>query len=307
MIRFILNPAAKSWHAGSCMKAISQALEQAGISHEVRETTHPGHIAQLAGELSQLDTDMLGVVGGDGTLNELAAGPVESYPPVFYVPYGSGNDFARGIGLPINAKNAPSLAVDHSNLSPRAVDIGLAQVPGRADRRFMVSGGIGFDAAVCADMLKGKLKKRLNRLKLGFLTYFFYGIKNMLFCPLVGGTLTLDGGKKVLEFKNMAFLSAHNLPYEGGGFYFAPKALPGDGQLDLCLITARNHFRFILCLAASVFKGRHIKMKGVHYLRCQKAELQLDQALWMHTDGELGEKTDRIVFQTADIKISIMQ
>ena len=307
MFHFIVNPAAKSWHGRECMEKIAEALRAAGTAYEVHETEKAGQTARLAHDLAAQGADRIGLIGGDGTLNELIREEAASLPPVFYVPFGSGNDFARGIKLKVNSQNAPELAVDPSSLTPGKVDIGRAEAGDGSLHRFIVSGGIGFDAAVCWDLDNGTIKKKLNRIRLGFLGYLFLGIKNMFGCPLAGGKLVINDGEQELPIRKLAFLSAHNLPYEGGGFFFAPKAVSHDGLIDLCVVTARNHLRFIIVLFGSVFGGRHIRMKGVHYIRCRKAELSLDRPLYYHTDGEVGGKTDRIVFRTDEDTLTVLQ
>lgn len=307
MLRFIVNPAAKSWRGRECMESIAEALDEARVPYESVETTAPGQIGRLAEDLSGKDTHLLGVIGGDGTLDELVRGNTALYPPIFYVPYGSGNDFARGINLAVNKENAPALAVDPSSLTPKPVDIGRAQAKGQPLRRFIVSGGIGFDAAVCWDLENGKVKSFLNKLRLGRLSYLVIGAINMLTCPLAGGELIINDGEKTIPVKRLAFMSAQNLPYEGGGFYFAPKAVSHDGLIDLCVVMPRNHFMFIFYLVCSLFKGAHIKRKGVTYIQCRSARLKLDRPLYYHTDGEIGEATDEIEFRTDDATIRILQ
>ncbi|MBO4839412.1 MAG: hypothetical protein J5493_08620 [Lachnospiraceae bacterium] len=307
MLRFIVNPAARSWHGRECMEKIGKALDAAGIPYEAVETKAPRQVGILAEKLSGPDTEMLGVIGGDGTLNELVSGNTAAYSPIFYVPYGSGNDFARGIGLKVNEENAPALAVDHSSLTPKTVDIGFAHAKGQPARRFIVSGGIGFDAAVCWDLEKGGIKKALNKIHLGKLTYLVYGIKNLLTCPLAHGELILNDGEKTLPIRRLAFMSAQNLPYEGGGFYFAPKAVSHDGLIDLCIVTPRNHFMFIVYLACSLFQGAHLKRKRVTYIQCRSAKLKLDRPLYYHTDGEIGDAVDEIEFRTDPATIRVMQ
>ena len=308
MLRFIVNPAAKSWRGRSCMEKIAAALEAASIPFEVVETSRPKETGLLAEQLSEkADTKVLGVIGGDGTLDELVDGNTALYPPIFYVPFGSGNDFARGIGLKVNSDNAPQLAVDMSSLSPRPVDIGCCQAKGQDVRRFIVSGGIGYDAAVCWDLEKGKVKRVLNRIHLGRLCYLVVGIKNLFTCPLAEGTLIINDGEETIPIRNLAFMSAQNLPFEGGGFHFAPKALAHDGLIDLCIVMPRNHAMFIFYLFCSLFKGAHIKRKGVRYIQCRSARLSLKQPLHYHTDGEIGEATSEIEFRTDDASIRVMQ
>ena len=308
MLRFIVNPAAKSWQGRKCMEKIAAALQAASVPFEVAETSHPKETGKLAEQLSALpDTEILGVIGGDGTLDELVSGNTALYPPVFYVPFGSGNDFARGIRLKVHEHNAPALAVDMSSLTPKSVDIGSARAGSQPPRRFIGSGGIGFDAAVCWDLEKSRVKKILNRIHLGRLSYLFMGIKNLLTCPLTDGELILNDGEKTIPVHRLAFMSAQNLPYEGGGFHFAPKAVSHDGLLDLCLVMPRNHFMFFVYLFFSLFRGAHIKRKGVTYLQCRSARLTLKKPLYYHTDGEIGDATHEIEFRTDEARIRVMQ
>lgn len=310
MNRFIMNPAARSWNGQKDWVKIEKELKEADYPYAVRFTEGSKHAITLGKELTEpeMDTTLLGILGGDGTLNEVVNGlPEGPLPDVFYVPCGSGNDFARGSALKVTADNAVSLLTAPGALEPKRVDISDMLLDGKAPKRFVVSSGIGFDAAVCWDMLHSKVKAAMNKLHLGKLSYLILGLKNIFGCPLTDGTLTVDDGKKVLQLRKIAFISAHNLPYEGGGFYFAPKAVPMDGKLDLCVVTAGNHLRFLIVLAASVFKGSHIKMKGVHYIQCSKAELKLKAPLYLHTDGEVSEAVDHVVWKTGDFYMNVLQ
>lgn len=300
MYRFIVNPAAGSWHGKQEWEKIEDRIRRLPLTYEVYYTEYAGHAGELARSLGKLpDTELLGVVGGDGTLNEFAQGyDCERAVPVFYIPNGSGNDFARGLKLKVDRETAADYLADLSLLTLSPVDIGSVTAPGRPKKRYMVSSGIGFDAAVCYDMLSSTVKKKLNDLHMGKLAYLLVGIKNMFGCPLVKGSLTADGEEQA--FTHLAFLSAHNLPYEGGGFFFAPKAVTGDGRIDLCLVTARNHLGFITRLAGSVFKGRHIRMKGVSYLQCREAALRLEKPLCLHADGEVLGFYSEVSFRTGD-------
>jgi YegS/Rv2252/BmrU family lipid kinase len=311
MFPFIVNPAAKSWHSKAYAEKIRQALNDAGIENAFYYTEKPGMTGELAARFvtdGPEAPERLGLIGGDGTLNELVNGlPDGPLPPLFYIPYGSGNDFARGFQLPVTESNGPEMAVKASSLEAQTVDIGQLSINGQAPCRFIVSGGIGFDAAVCFDMLHNSIKKKLNRLHLGFLAYLVLGIKNMFGCPLANGTLIINDGEQTVPLKKLAFMSAHNLPYEGGGFFFGPQASAQDGLIDICAVTAQNHFRFICCLFASLFKGRHVRMKGVYYFRCRKAELTVDKPLDVHTDGEVHEKSTRVCFAVDSAKIRILK
>ena len=98
------------------------------------------------------------VVGGDGTVNEVVNGLVKTvytHITLGYIPTGSGNDFARGLGLTKDTDKAVEQI-----LSPACIekmDIGIARSDGEK-RCFLISAGIGFDASICHEALNSGLK-----------------------------------------------------------------------------------------------------------------------------------------------------
>jgi len=289
MIHFIINPHSSSGSGLSIWQSLKPILQVSHISYTAHLTEYPGHAIRLAGEITSeaaADECRLAIVGGDGTLNEVLNGAHLSSDVIFhYIPTGSGNDFARGMRLPVN----PEKAMAHV-LNPRSVhtlDYGTAQYgEGQHERRFVVSCGIGFDAAVCHNISYSRLKKLLNRMHLGKVAYLLIGIKQILQCKMINGTLTVDG-EDPIPLENTVFISCHNLAYEGGGFPFAPDALPDDGWLDLCVVTAGSRLRFTYLLLRSVLGGRHKTCKGVILRRIRQASIHLDKPLPVHTDGEV--------------------
>ena len=93
-------------------------------------------------------------------------------------------------------------------------------------RRFLVSAGIGFDAAVCQAARDSRLRSRLGHMGFRRFSYLLLGISQFFKCRSSRGYIVLDGVKRV-EFNNILFISCHIQPSEGGGFVFAPKA---DGK-----------------------------------------------------------------------------
>ena len=103
---------------------------------------------------------MIVALGGDGTVNEVVNGIVRSKDTVLgYIPTGSGNDLAGGLKLPTD----PMTSIEHilENKSHLQMNVGVAQVEGQT-RRFAVSAGMGWDAAITHEVAVSKLKKLLN-------------------------------------------------------------------------------------------------------------------------------------------------
>ena len=123
---------------------------------ELAETSRRGHATRLAQGAAAEGRDVVVVLGGDGTLNEAANGLAGSETAMAVLPGGSTNVFARTLGLPndpIEATAAVLEALDAGTIHK----IGLGSVNGRY---FLFHTGIGFDAAVVAQVERRAALKR---------------------------------------------------------------------------------------------------------------------------------------------------
>ena len=253
------------------------------IDYQIHLTTKKKDAGKIASEITEDGQEhMLVVLGGDGTLNEVLSG-IKSLEKVTlgYIPIGSSNDFARGTGIP----GDPFEALD-TILSPKRVekmDIGVLKREGKG-RRFAVSAGIGFDAAVCHEVCVSKWKRVLNLLKIGKLSYAVVAMDRIIKDRPVKLELTLDDGSMKV-FERTYFAAFMNLPYEGGGFKFCPDASGSDGFLDIMVVSDLSKLK-ILCLLPTAFSGKHTRFKGVTILKCRSVKVVTDRALPLHTDGE---------------------
>lgn len=222
------------------------------------------------------------MLGGDGTINEVVNG-IEDLGKITlgYIPTGSGNDFTRALKLPTKPLEALEVVLNPGRLVP--LDVGCAEIDG-APRRFAVSSGIGFDASVCHYVEKSRFKAFLNKIHLGNLVYTGVALQRLFLDPLVSAEVTLDDGKP-LSFSKMYFAACMNHPYEGGGFFFCPEAKTDDGMLDVFVAADIPRIKVLFVLPTAFF-GKHTKVKGVHIFRCRKAEIRMQDACPLHTDGE---------------------
>lgn len=297
MYYFIVNPNSRSGKGYQIWLRLKAELEKSTAEYQAYLTEHPGHARELAAMLTAPSGDgeenrIIVAVGGDGTLNEVVDGlNVSSHITLGYIPTGSGNDFARSLKLP----KKPIKAL-HRILHPRYfrfLDYGVlsCDVCDINHRRFVVSSGIGFDAEVCARISRSRLKRFLCRIHLSKLSYIAIGLQSLFCMHPVSGSMVLDGVKKV-PLKNAAFISTHIQRYEGGGFKFAPKADPCDGQFDLCVISHTGRLRMIPALLLS-FGGLHTRCNIVRTYRCHELSIHVNAPCTVHADGEvLGSHSD---------------
>lgn len=287
MYYFIVNPNSRSGRGSNIWKKLEKRLNRLGVEYEAYLTQKPGDAVSFAAELTEgcKDSRIIVIVGGDGTVNEVLNGLAFCAPVTLgYIPAGSGNDLARSLKLPKKPARCLKKILNpkyHKQLDYGVLSYGKEEV---AHRRFMVSAGIGFDAAVCHNLLYSKAKMILNKLHLGKLSYLVIGLKQLILACPTKGYLLLDGVQKV-EFNHIYFVAAHIHPYEGGGFRFAPKADPMDGKLDICVVHHSAKVKLIPVLLSALL-GRDTKHQGVRRYTCQEAEIHTDKIMPVHVDGE---------------------
>lgn len=291
----IANPSARSGGSSAAMrKALEQALAKHGISYDLYWTTGKGNAMELARQVSaQPEDTVLVVLGGDGTINEVLNG-IQDFSRVRlgFLPAGSSNDLARGLKLHdidtlIQRICAGSVI--------RTIDLGILHydhLPKMKDRIFAISCGIGYDAAICEEALHSRIKKFFNLLHQGKLSYGVIGAKQLFAAPSSHCEITLKDGTGY-SADRMLFASVMNTPYEGGGYQFAPDALPDDSLLNLVMVgdiaklNALIHF-------PSAHEGRYYHVKGVTHSMAERIHIETSTPLWVHTDGEVITKADSV-------------
>ena len=264
MYHIIVNPASKSGRGQKIWKTIEPVLLKRSISYQVYFSKKSGDVAAETKRLSALNEPIfLIILGGDGTMNEALQGmhPISNFT-VGYIPTGSSNDLARNLGIPRDPLLALEKILDGEALS--LLDIGLLQyenVPPKAarleelgtsrQRKFLVSCGIGFDAAVCSEAMSSPIKYALNRLGLGKLTYLGIALKQLITASRPSCELWLDHNEEPIRLKKFLFAASMNHRFEGGGFMFCPNADYQDDEYK-----ARPAPRMESLLLSDVFNGK---------------------------------------------------
>lgn len=288
MYHIIVNSRSRSGYGGKIWQKIRHRLILEGIPFQEYQTKCRLDAKKIAKVLTEnerwKEEDVLLVLGGDGTVNEAVNGICHPERVRFgYIPTGSGNDFARGTGLCRDADQALDAIL---NGSERRIDIGKAVLAEGETRRFLISSGIGYDAAICHEALSSRIKDTLNRFHLGKLTYCMIALRQLYFLKPFTIRLTREDGT-VLNCEDAFFAVAMNLPYEGGGFRFCPDALCDDQLLDVCVVSSIKKWQVSYLLPLALL-GRHTGFPEVHMEKCKKISWQTDCAQSVHLDGESG-------------------
>ncbi len=292
MYDFIVNPHSRSGKARAYWEEVRRVLDARHIPYTAHLTQYAGHAVQIAHELSADGTERTIVaMGGDGTLNEVLTG-LQSFDHVTlgYLPTGSGNDFARGLG--IRRPPLEMLGRLLSSPSVRRLDVGEVTLEDGTVRRFADSCGIGYDAQVCRDLLSSRVKTVFNALHIGKLAYLAIGVGAFFRHRFFSGTLIPEDGAPV-PLKKIFFLSFQNLPYEGGGYRFAPDADPADGKLSVCCVSGYGK-PTLLPIMLSSRSGGHIGSRAVRTFEGRRFCLEVSAPAALHTDGEVLPLSQRI-------------
>ncbi|SHJ47288.1 diacylglycerol/lipid kinase family protein [Hespellia stercorisuis] len=283
MYTFIVNPHSRSGRGRKIWDQINAVLIERKIVYEVFFTKYQKHATRYVRELTgDGGFHKIIVLGGDGTVNEVVNGIIDYSKVILgYIPSGSSNDFARGYGLPTEPLAALEniLAAEHIVL----MDVGVLHYQ-KKTRSFVVSTGLGFDAAICHQAVVSRLKVVLNKFRLGKLTYVGIAMNRLFLDEPVTMSLSVDGGDPVV-FPGTYFIAVMNHCYEGGGFKFCPDAKTDDGLLDVIVVSKLTKKK-VLFLLPTAFNGHHVRFRGVDIYRGADIRIHSEKALPVHTDGE---------------------
>lgn len=283
MYSFIVNPNAKSGLGQIVWDDLETLLKKSSVNYEVYFTKYQKHATNIVSKItSDGEEHIIVALGGDGTVNEVVNGIVDFDKTILgYIPIGSSNDFARGMSLPTDSIEALKNILKCPHLLP--MDVGEIQYKNKV-RRFAVSAGMGFDADICHEAVVSRVKKMLNKLKLGKLTYVLIALHRLFLTKPCDITITLDNDKTE-TFPNAYFVALMNSKYEGGGVMFCPKAKNHDEKLDLMIVSDVSKLK-VLTLIPFALKGWHVHFKGAHARTCKTVDIVAKRPLPIHTDGE---------------------
>lgn len=321
MFYVIVNPGSGSGRGYYTWKKLEESFVVANLKYQAITTKKAGDAKRLTSSLIEKHSDdkepvKLIVIGGDGTMNEVINGITDFDKIVLgYIPGGSAGDLALGLDLKIDTNELIKRITDGKVL--RQTDIGeviynhvsstysrLHDDDIETQRYFDVSAGIGFDAAVCEEALSSRLKKVLNAIKLGKLTYLFIALHQIFSVEKNAMDITtIEGEHLHLDKALFAAMMIH--PFEGGGFMFGPNADCNDGMFDLC-VAGDIPIPTILRALPSAKKGKHFKYKGIHALRSSEIHIKTEKPLWVHTDGEVSIRSDDILIKNTGYKLKLM-
>lgn len=316
MYYFIVNKTGGSGKAVKRWTKLKSYLEKNNIEHKVIFSEYVMHAKKIASELCSLDEKDINiiVVGGDGTLNEVINGITDfSKINLSIIPAGSGNDFSRQFKIPRHfpVKAFKRIQKVHDSKEKKYMDLGQAEFTDENNQNksllFAISSGMGFDAMICQKNESSKIKKFLNKIHLGKLSYLAISLQTIFSIKPFNVKVHFEDASQTntIALKNMIFLAAMNLKAEGGGVKMSPAAVENDGFFTICAV--HNIKRaFLLVKFAQLTTGLHVFSKNFMFKNSSSFTIESEKAATIHTDGEFFTNINKVRYTCLHNRLSIL-
>jgi len=225
------------------------------------------HVRTLAQRAAQDGFEMVVAVGGDGTVNMAAQGILLSETALAVLPTGSGNGYARNVGIPLRLEKALALLKEPYSLQ---IDVGSVD-----DRIFLVSCGIGWEAVIATVFEESLLRGVLPYATAALTTYLQYEPQEI--------AIEAEPGGWTYRGRPMLF-SVTNMREYGVGVTIAPTASERDGLLDICLIP-RHSLLNVAKYTPEMFRQRTALIPGYVHQLASQVKIQRAYPGNIHLDG----------------------
>lgn len=266
----IVNTHSNSLRAEHYIRLKEQLIHSTLPNSEIIYVSKPSDLIRQSSLAAQSSSVVI-ACGGDGTAQSVVKGLQDSSAVFGLIPIGSGNDFAKAIGLKTKQPIEYYLEII---LSKQILEV---DVPVINSSIFINTAGIGFDGltnyyASTFSLLKGTTK------------YTLAGLKAFLTARPIHISGTIDDS----DFNQAVWLvAAANGAVEGGKYLISPKSSNTDGVLDLVVVPAYNRLKLGLAFILLSF-GKKLPASFSKVISFKEASFQVSKDHYIHLDGEVG-------------------
>jgi diacylglycerol kinase (ATP) len=224
------------------------------------------------------------IFGGDGTVHHYLSDLSRTKIPLLMVPRGSGNDFARALGIHTDAEALAAWSGLLSTGHFREIDLGIIAPLGDislSPHLFCNVGGVGLDSEANR---RANAMPRWLRGRGGYLLSVLAAIRSFSAKQFLVQMQQTSSVQKTIDEPGMMVAFA-NGPTYGGGLRIAPRAHVADGRLDVCFVRKLARGR-LLRLVPKVFSGTHLQLPEVEYFKAARLRIETEVPLDVYADGE---------------------
>jgi YegS/Rv2252/BmrU family lipid kinase len=276
---FLVNPASANGSTGRRWPELARRAAAAGLRGDALLSERRGHLGELAREAALAGAELLVIVGGDGSVNEVANGlaGVTAPPEVAVIPRGTGWDFVRTFGIPRPIDDAVRVALSGAS---RTIDLGRVTYRSWDGRET----GATF-ANVASAGMSGAIAQRANETTKalgGKASYLLATLR--VFAGWSASEVTLTVGDETRTAPMFDVVVA-NGRYFGGGMQMCPDAEPDDGLFDVVTIGDVTK-RDLVQTMPKIYRGTHLPHPKAELLRGATVTIESRDALPIQLDGE---------------------
>lgn len=277
MATVIANGSSGGGRAGKVLPQVARRLRDglpASELHIVRSSSFEDarNLTRAVAQAARPGDSVI-VMGGDGMAHLGLNACARTDATLGIIPAGTGNDFARAIGVPRSVPEAVQTVIDGR---VRTLDLNSLEGPR----------GQTFVGAVVSSGYDARVNRATNdtRLRFGALSYGVIALKELSHFEPLNYRLTIDGEQR--EFEAM-LVGVCNTGVFGGGMRISPAADPADGLLDLTIVHKASRSK-LLRLLPSIYTGGFLKDPCVEVLRAKTVRVDGDDLFLMGDGEELG-------------------
>lgn len=276
---FLVNPASANGSTGRRWPEIARRAAAAGLEGAARFSEAPGDLARHAREASSEGASLLVVVGGDGSVHEVANGiaGLADPPPLAIVPRGTGWDFVRTFGIPRDIEAATRIALGEAE---RVVDLG------RVDHRTWDGHeATAVFANVASAGMSGAIAQRANETTKalgGKASYLWATFAVFSRWTATEVRVTVDAETREGRMFDVVVANGR---YLGGGMKMCPDAEPDDGLFDVLTIGDVTK-RDLVTTMPKIYRGTHLPHPKAELLRGRVVTVESDEPIPIQLDGE---------------------
>jgi YegS/Rv2252/BmrU family lipid kinase len=268
----VLNPVAGDSDK-RLRRTIEDHFEAAGWRCRVYETTGEERVAEVVrAALERDEIDLVVAAGGDGTVSGAAGGLVHAGVPLGVVALGTGNTFARELGIPLDTEAALAvLTGDHARARIDAMAVG--------DRFYVLNVSVGLSGLVMRDTA------REDKRRFGRVAYVWTGVRKLLGHQPHRFTVTIDGEERVVRGSEVTI--ANSGAMGDPALRWSPQVALNDGRVDVLIVRARTAVDYAR-LGWAVVLGRQSEEPAISHLIAEhEAVVDARADLPVQADGEL--------------------
>jgi diacylglycerol kinase (ATP) len=266
-IALVVNPTSGKGRGARVAPVVRDRLVAAGLAVDEYETTCAEDVGRISADVIASGADAVALIGGDGTIHLGAQVLANSGMPFGVIPAGTGNDFARGLGVPLKDPVAAADLIVAGRT--RSIDLAVAK-----DEYITTVVAGGFDSLV---------NKRANAMSWpkGNSRYTVATLAELRTFKPLEYVVTVDG--EVIETKAM-LVAVGTGPTYGGGLQICAGAEIDDGLLDVTIIQPVSRLT-LLQMFPKLSKGTHVGHPMLRTLRGRTVRIE-SPGITAYADGE---------------------